>query len=81
MGSHKKSKSYLNSNMTDAVFRDQSNMVMAAASNQYHTGVNYPPMMMMGSSHMVAPGTLENSFVQSGVNKSYERLMGETIDA
>ena len=25
--------------------------------------------------------TLENSFVQSAVNRSYERLLGETIEA
>ena len=25
--------------------------------------------------------TLENSFIQTAANKSYERLLGETIDA
>jgi hypothetical protein len=38
--------------------------------------------MMVGAANSNNMGnTLENSFVQTAVNKSYERILGETIDA
>ncbi len=42
---------------------------------------NYPNLMLMGSATANLSSTLENSFIQTAANKSYERLLGETIDA
>ena len=42
---------------------------------------NYPQLMLMGSATANMSSTLENSFIQNAANKSYERLLGETIDA
>ena len=37
--------------------------------------------MLVGAGSGGVGGTLENSFLQNQANKSYERLLGETIDA
>jgi hypothetical protein len=37
--------------------------------------------MLVGAGSGIGGGTMENSFLQNAANKSYERLLGETIDA
>lgn len=39
---------------------------------------NYPQMVILGSGNLSSG---DNSFLQAPTNKSYERLLGETIDA
>jgi hypothetical protein len=66
---HKKSKSYLNGN---EVFRDQT---------LHNNNANLGYLSNIASNMAEHMNTLEKSFIKNSINKSYERVLADTIEA
>jgi hypothetical protein len=83
-GSHKKSKSYLTGNPNSSATNEMLYREQHSNLNLYHqVPQHFHPVQLVGQPGINLSNTLENSFVQSqtaAVNRSYERLLGDTID-
>jgi hypothetical protein len=49
--------------------------------NQFNHDQSTYPRQVIGQGMQLNMGTLENSFIKNTVNKSYERIMADTIEA